>query len=62
MESLFGKQPGIDPDFDLVMNESLAKNEYPEEMLDAARSSGKASLGETGSMSLEHLMIWYSRS
>ena len=43
-ERLFGKKPGIDPDFDLVMDESLAKNEYPKEKLDKQRANEKTPL------------------
>lgn len=43
-DRLFGKKPGIDPDYDLVMDESLAKNEYPKEKLDAARAAEHTSL------------------
>jgi protein-arginine kinase len=41
---MFGKKPGFDPDFDLKIEESLAKNEYPREKLEAARAAGHASL------------------
>jgi protein-arginine kinase len=43
-ERLFGKKPGVDPDFDLIIEESLAKNEYPKEKLDAARAADHTSL------------------
>ena len=36
---LFGKKPGYDPDYDLKIEESLARNEYPAEKLDASRAS-----------------------
>ena len=41
---LFGKKPGYDPDYDLKLEESLAKNEYPEEKLAAARAAEHTSL------------------
>merc|ERR1711998_409506 len=43
-ERLFGKQPGIDPDFDLIMDESLAKNEYPAEKIAAANAAEHTAL------------------
>jgi len=41
---LYGKQPGVDPDFDLIMDESLAKNEYPTAKLEAARAAEHTAL------------------
>lgn len=41
---LFGKLPGIDPDYDLIMDEQLAKNEYPAEKMEAARAASHTSL------------------
>ncbi len=41
---LFGKKAGYDPDYDLKIEESLAKNEYPEEKMNAARASENPSL------------------
>lgn len=41
---LFGKKPGVDPDYDLIMDEDLAKNEYPAAKMDAARSAAHTSL------------------
>ena len=41
---LFGKKPGYDPDYDLKLEESLAKNEYPDEKLAAARAAEHTSL------------------
>ncbi|MCK5834020.1 arginine kinase [bacterium] len=41
---LFGKKPGYDPDYDLKLDESLAKNEYPAEKLTAARTAEHTSL------------------
>jgi protein-arginine kinase len=43
-DRLFGKKPGIDPDFDLIMDESLAKNEYPAEKMAAATAAEHTSL------------------
>eukprot|EP00614_Pseudopedinella_elastica_P009180 CAMPEP_0172589612 /NCGR_PEP_ID=MMETSP1068-20121228/8274_1 /TAXON_ID=35684 /ORGANISM="Pseudopedinella elastica, Strain CCMP716" /LENGTH=232 /DNA_ID=CAMNT_0013385237 /DNA_START=63 /DNA_END=758 /DNA_ORIENTATION=+ len=46
-DKLFGREPdenGIDINFDLVMEESLAKNEYPKEKLNAARAADHTSL------------------
>jgi len=42
--ALFGKKPGIDPDYDLIMEESLAKNEYPKEKIEAANAAEHTSL------------------
>ena len=36
---MFGKKEGFDPDYDLKLEESLAKNEYPKEKLEKARAS-----------------------
>ncbi len=41
---MFGKKAGFDPDFDLKIEESLAKNQYPSEKLDAARAMENPSL------------------
>ena len=43
-ERLFGKKAGIDPEYDLVMEESLAKNVYPAEKMAAARAASHTSL------------------
>ena len=43
-DNLFGKLPGIDPDYDLIMEESLAKNVYPLAKLEAARAAAHTSL------------------
>jgi len=43
-ERLFGKKPGIDPDFDLIMEESLAKNEFPLAKWNAVMASNHQSL------------------
>jgi protein-arginine kinase len=43
-DRLFGKEPGIDPYYDLIMDEQLAKNEYPAEKFEEQRASGKVSL------------------
>jgi len=43
-DRLFGKKPGIDPDFDLIMDESLAKNEYPTAKMAAAHAQERTSL------------------
>jgi len=42
---LYGKKPGIDPLYDLVMDPHLAKNEYPAEKLNAQRAAEHTSLG-----------------
>jgi protein-arginine kinase len=42
--NLYGKKPGIDPDYDLIMDQSLAKNEYPAEKIWDARASNHPSL------------------
>jgi len=44
-DRLFGKKPGVDPDFDLIMDDKLDKNEYPKEKIEAAIASGKPCLG-----------------
>ena len=41
---LFGKKPGYDPDYDLKLEEELAKNDYPGEKLAAARAAEHTSL------------------
>lgn len=41
---LFGKKAGYDPDYDLKLEESLAKNEYPGKKMAAARAAEQASL------------------
>jgi protein-arginine kinase len=41
---LFGKKPGIDPDYDLIMEESLAKNEYPKAKIKAANAAEHTTL------------------
>lgn len=38
-DRLFGKQPGIDPDYDLIMEDSLGKNEYPKAKIEAANAA-----------------------
>jgi hypothetical protein len=43
-KKLFGKKPGIDPDYDLIMDEQLAVNEYPAEKMEAARAADHTSL------------------
>jgi protein-arginine kinase len=43
-DKLFGKKPGVDPDYDLIMVPALAKNEYPQQELDAARAAKHTSL------------------
>jgi len=43
-DRLFGKKPGIDPDYDLIVHELLQKNEYPKEILDACRAGEHTSL------------------
>jgi protein-arginine kinase len=43
-DRLFGKKPGIDPDYDLIMDELLAKNEYPAEKIAAANASERLAL------------------
>ncbi len=43
-DKLFGKLPGIDPDYDLIMEESLANNIYPAEKMEAARAAAHTSL------------------
>jgi len=42
---LYGKKPGIDPLYDLVMDPQLARNEYPAEELDVQRAAEHTSLG-----------------
>ena len=51
---MFGKKPGVDPDYDLIMDESLAKNEYPYEKIWDYRSKEKCSLGEADAVSASH--------
>lgn len=41
---LYGKKPGIDPDYDLIMDEQLARNEYPEEKIKAALAAPHTAL------------------
>ena len=36
---LYGKKPGIDPDYDLIMEDSLGKNEYPKAKIEAANAA-----------------------
>jgi len=43
-DRLFGKKAGIDPDYDLIMDESLAKNEYPAAKIAAALGSDHAAM------------------
>jgi len=43
-DRLFGKKPGIDPDYDLIMEADLAKNKYPKKKIDAAIKSGSPCL------------------
>jgi protein-arginine kinase len=43
-DRLFGKKPGIDPDYDLIMEESLAKNVYPYAKMAQARAADHTSL------------------
>ena len=38
-DQLFGKLPGVDPDYDLIVEESLAKNEYPLAKIEAAKAA-----------------------
>ncbi len=40
----FGKKPGYDPDYDLKLDKSLARDEYPAEKLAAARAARHTSL------------------
>jgi len=39
-----GGEKKLDPDFDLIMNEQLAKNEYPAALMEAARAADHTSL------------------
>ena len=41
---MFGKKKGFDPDYDLKLEESLAKNEYPAEKIETANASEHTSL------------------
>lgn len=41
---LFGKKPGYDRDYDLKIEDSLARNEYPAEKLDASRANDSTPL------------------
>jgi hypothetical protein len=41
---LYGKKPGIDPDFDLIVDPQLANNEYPASTLEAQRAAEHTSL------------------
>ncbi len=41
---LFGKKPGYDPDYDLKIDDALARNDYPGDKLDAARAAAHTSL------------------
>ena len=41
---MYGKKPGIDPDYDLIMDENLAQNQYPTAKMEAARAANHTSL------------------
>ena len=41
---MFGKKDGYDPDYDLKIEKSLAKNQYPAAKLQAARAADHPSL------------------
>jgi protein-arginine kinase len=43
-KNMFGKKEGFDPDYDLKLEESLAKNEYPAEKIAKANASEHTSL------------------
>ena len=43
-ENMFGKKEGFDPDYDLKLEESLAKNEYPAKKIAEANASEHTSL------------------
>jgi protein-arginine kinase len=43
-DKLYGNKPGVDPDYDLIMEESLAKNEYPAAKLEQARAAAHTCL------------------
>lgn len=43
-DRLFGKKPGIDPDYDLIIDGDLAINQYPKAKMDAAQAADHTSL------------------